>query len=172
MKLHIGSRARAEGWKNLDIEPGPEVDYIGDCKDLAQFASDSVDAIYASHVLEHLSYQKEILRALKEWRRVLKPGAPVMISVPNLEILCRLFLDPQLKAEHRFYLMRIMFGGQIDPHDFHRVGFNWEFLGSFLAEAGYSDIRRVQEFGLFEDGSTTKFAGLPISLNVRAVKPA
>ncbi len=171
MKLHIGARTRAEGWQTLDIDPGPEVDYVGDCKDLSQFATDSVEAIYASHVLEHLSYQNEILQTLKEWRRVLKPGAPVMISVPDLETLCRLFLDPRVKTDHRFSFMRMMFGGQLDAHDYHRAGLSWEFLGSYLASAGFTDIKRVRNFDMFDDASRTKFGDVPISLNVKAAKP-
>jgi predicted SAM-dependent methyltransferase len=172
LKLHIGSRTRTEGWKTLDIEGGPEVDYTGNCKDLSQFAASSVDAIYASHVLEHLGYQEDLLRALREWFRVLKPGAPVMISVPDLETLCRLFLHPQSTADNRFQIMRIMFGGQMEPHDYHYVGLNLGFLRSYLKVAGFADIERVQDFGIFEDTSKMKFGGVPISLNVKAVKQA
>jgi len=172
LKLHIGSRVRAAGWKNLDIEPGPEVDYVGDCKDLSQFPAASVDAIYASHVLEHLDYQAELLLALKEWFRVLKPGAPVMISVPDLEMLCRLFLSPQLDLGRRFQIMRMMFGGQTDPHDYHYVGLNWEFLGSYLNSVGFTDIERVKDFNIFDDTSKLKVDNVLISLNVKAMKPA
>jgi len=172
IKLHIGSRTHAAGWKTFDIEPGHEVDYVGNCKDLSQFSTSSVDAIYASHVLEHLDYQGELLPALKEWFRVLKPGAPVMISVPDLETLCRLFLNPQLNAEQRFHIMRIMFGGQTDPHDYHYVGLNWEFLGSYLQAAGFTDIERMKDFGIFDDTSKLKVGNVLISLNVRATKPA
>jgi len=171
MKLHIGARTRADDWKTLDIAGGPEVDYVGNCKDLSQFATESVEVIYASHCLEHLAYQVDLLQALREWFRVLKPGAPVMISVPDLETLCRLFLQPQLSAKDRFQIMRMMFGGQIDPHDYHYVGLNWEFLGEYLWAAGFRNIERVQDFGVFDDTSTLKFGGVPISLNVKAVKP-
>ncbi|MDZ4254225.1 MAG: selenocysteine-specific translation elongation factor, partial [Sulfuritalea sp.] len=39
--------------------------------DLGRFASGSVEEIYGSHVLEHLSYVKDLPRALAEWHRVL-----------------------------------------------------------------------------------------------------
>jgi predicted SAM-dependent methyltransferase len=171
MKLLVGSRKRSEGWKTFDIVPGPEVDFTGDCKDLSQFADGSVETIYASHVLEHVPYNREMLKTLKGWFRVLKPGGTVMISVPDLETLCRLFVHPQLTPENRFEVMRIMFGGQLDPHDFHYVGFDWNILASFLNQAGFSKITQVKEFGLFNDTSTMKVGGVPISLNVTARKP-
>ncbi len=171
IKLNIGSRKKAEGWSNFDIDPGPEVDYVGDCVDLSQFADNSIETIYASHVLEHISYQGDLQNALKEWFRVLAPGGTIMISVPDLEMLCRLYLSPTLQAEHRFQVMQIMFGGQIDQFDFHAVGLSHELLGFYLGAAGFTDIRRVEKLGLFSDCSLVAVAGVPISLNMTAQKP-
>ena len=170
MKLHIGSRARAEGWTTFDIEPGPGVDIVGNCKDLSALADESVETIYASHVLEHLGYQADLKRALREWLRVLRPGGTAMISVPDLDILCRLFVDPRVSPEDRLYVMRMMFGGQQEPSDFHHVGLNFDFLHYYLADAGFAGVRRVPSFGLFADTSASAFKGVPISLNVVAEK--
>jgi predicted SAM-dependent methyltransferase len=171
VKLHIGARERAEGWKTLDIAPGPEVDFTGDCRNLSQFSDGSVETIYASHVLEHVPYNFEILPMLKDWLRALAPGGTVMISVPDLETMCRLFLHPQTTPEQRFHIMRIMFGGQVDPHDFHYAGLDWNIMGTYLHEAGFTEIKRVHELGLFKDTSMQKYLGVPISLNVTARKP-
>lgn len=170
-KLNIGNRSPAEGWKNFDIDPGPDVDFTGDCTDLSQFADSSIDTIYASHVLEHVSYQLDLQTTLNEWFRVLVPGGTVMISVPDLEMLCRLYLAPNLKAEHRFQIMQIMFGGQINEFDFHAVGLSFELLGFYLMTAGFKDVTRVENFGLFSDCSLVQVAGVPISLNITAQKP-
>ena len=171
MKLNIGARTRAEGWHTLDIVPGPEVDFVGDCRELAQFAENSVDIIYASHVLEHVRYATELAPTLKRWHFVLKPAGILMISVPDLRTLCQLFLHPQAQVRDRFHIMRIMFGGQMDPHDLHFVGFDFEILGQYLFEAGFREIRKVDAFKLFQDSSILQFAGKPISLNVTAQKP-
>ncbi len=176
VKLNIGSRKRAsgqdaDGWKTLDIDPGPEVDFVGDCCDLAQFADNSVAALYASHVLEHLSYQGKVQAALAEWFRVLVPGGTAMIAVPDMEMLCRLYLHPGHTAEQRFEIMRVMFGGQLTPFDFHAVGLNLELLSLYLLNAGFQDIARVESFGLFKDFSEAKLGTIPVSLNVTATKP-
>jgi len=171
IKLNIGSRIRAEGWKTLDIQAGPGVDYVGDCSALSQFASASIETIYASHVLEHISF-RQIEKVLKEWRRVLQPGGTLMVAVPDMDAICRLYVHPQTTPQDHTNLMMMMFGAQDDLHDFHHVGFNSELIAYYLHRADFEKITRVKEFGLFQDTSLWQFRGAPISLNVTAVKPA
>jgi predicted SAM-dependent methyltransferase len=170
LKLHIGGQEKREGWAILDALPGPIVDYVGNCNDLSFLAGSSCSEVYASHVLEHLGYNGELQKTLKDIHRVLKPGGRLRASVPDLETLCKLFLHPSLDGPGRFHIMRMMFGGRTTNYDVHYVGLTFEFLGTFLQEAGFHDIRRVQEFGLFQDTSTLRFGGVPISLNVEARK--
>ena len=100
------------------------------------------------------------------------PGGSVYISVPDMDIQAELFLaKDRLSPQDRYHVMRMMFGGHTDKFDYHLVGLNAEFLAIFLNEAGFINIGRVDEFGLFEDASSMKFAGVPISLNVIADKP-
>ena len=93
-----------------------------------------------------------------------------MFSVPDLQTLCRVFLEPSLNAGDRFQIMRMVFGGQMDEHDFHRVGLTEEFAMIYLRQAGFRTARRVANFGLFDDTSSKEFMGVPISLNVEAAK--
>ena len=165
MKLHIGGTERKDGWVNLNIEPGDYVDILGDCQDLSQFADDSIEMIYASHVIEHLSYAKELIPTLQEFRRVLqKPNGVLMISVPDMEVLCRMFLNSGLKD--RFEVMRIIMGGQCYPHDFHKSALSYDILCEYLAHSGFSRIKRVDNFDLFNDYSKTIYLGEKISLNL------
>lgn len=170
MKLHIGGWQPKDGWKILDILPRENVDYVGSCLDLSQFADGSLEEVYASHVLEHLDYKNEAEQALREWHRALAPGGILRVSVPDLDILARLFTHPKMKPHDRFQIMRMMFGGQADAYDQHKTGFFFDMLGSMLDKVGYTAIRRIDEFGLFDDSSTTRFAGNLISLNVEARK--
>jgi len=171
LKLHIGGEEARAGWTILNVRDGPHVDRVGDCRDLSDFADGSVAEIYASHVFEHLGYLDDLPAALAECHRVLAPGGVLRLSVPDFETLCRVFLHPELSTEQRFTVMRIAFGGQTDPHDFHKVGLTYEFLKDYLGVAGFSEIERVDRHDLFEDSSTLDIGGVPISLNVVAVKP-
>ena len=170
LRLHLGGEEARAGWKILNLNEGPGVDYVGDCVDLARFADESVDDIYASHVLEHLGYAEKLPRALREWRRVLKKGGRARISVPDLDVLCRLFLEAAGRTPDRILVMRMMFGGQLDPHDFHYVGLSFDILASLLGDAGFSRVERVSEFGLFDDTSAARMFGTLVSLNVVAYK--
>ena len=66
--------------------------------------------------------------------------------------------------------MRMMFGGQMNEADFHKVGLTEEFLRDFLATAGFTGIARCDSFGLFDDCSEIVFHGRRISLNLSARK--
>ena len=170
IKLHIGGWEKREGWVILDPLPGPVVDYVGSCTDLSFLPDASCAEVYASHVLEHLGYDSELPKALAGIYRVLKPGGRLRAAVPDLEMLCRLFLEPPLSGDDRFHIMRMMFGGRTTAYDVHYAGLNFEFLQAFLQEIGFRDVHRVAEFGLFNDTSTLLFGDVPISLNVEARK--
>jgi predicted SAM-dependent methyltransferase len=169
-RLHIGGTQAREGWDILNIQKTDCTDYVGDICDLSQFLDDHFDAVYASHVLEHVSYQNELLRAVKGIHRILKPQGKFLVGVPDFELLCRLFVDKKLTMQDRFSIMRIMFGGQMDAHDFHHVGLTEEFLADLLSVAGFREIYRVPEFNIFNDTSSTKFGDVLISLNMVAIK--
>lgn len=170
-KLHIGGHVRTAGWEVLDANPGPHVDHIGNAADLSVFANDSFEQLYASHVLEHFDYQGQLVKTLTEWRRVLAPNGTLCVSVPDLDVLSRLFLDRTLLSlQDRFLVMRMIFGGHIDKYDYHLVGLNEEFLSSYLHAAGFTGIQRVSNFGLFDDTSSMVFKTIPISLNMIAMK--
>src|SRR6185295_517142 len=114
LRLHIGGEAIRDGWKIFNIQPKPGGDLVCKCLDLSQFADNSITEIYTSHTYEHLDYAKELRMALKEAFRVLTPGGMLRAGVPDLDVLCRLFLEPKLDINMRFHVMRMMFGGQID----------------------------------------------------------
>lgn len=169
MNLHIGGKQRKEGWHVLNIQPGEHVDFIGDISDLSQFENDSCDKVYASHVLEHVR-QKDVLDTLIGIRRILKPGGQFLVSVPDWDILCHLFISPLASPDVKWHTMRMMLGGQVDEHDYHYMGFNQLILYDFLRKAGFSNAVRVESFGIFDDTSNFRPYGFPISLNVIATK--
>jgi predicted SAM-dependent methyltransferase len=170
MRLHIGGEVRKEGWTVLNAQAGPHVDIVGSCVDLSQLGNGTVEEVYASHVLEHLGYAAELPRALAEIARVLRPGGRLMVSVPDFEILCWLFLHPRATPEGKIEIMRCLFGGQTDAYDFHKVGLWGTHLANLLFQAGFADVRRVPHFELFDDASRLTINDVPISLNVIATK--
>jgi predicted SAM-dependent methyltransferase len=171
-QLHVGGRVKVDGWEILDVNPGPHVDHVSDAGDLKSFPTATFDTVYASHVLEHFDYKDRLGLVLKEWSRVMVSGGVLCVSVPDLDVLARLFIDrATLSPKDRFLVMRMIFGGHMDAHDYHLVGLNDEFLADYLRIAGFTDIRKVGGFGFFDDTSTLTLKGVPISLNVICRKP-
>jgi len=169
-KLHIGGKQAHPDWEIFNIQDGPDVDHVGDAVDLSPFDDEIFDELYASHILEHFDYNGPLQKALKEWYRVLKPEGKLYISVPDMEVLCKLFVRQGITAQARFHLIRMMFGGHVDEYDYHHTGFYLAFLNKVLAEAGFQRAKKVIFFGIFEDAGTICVDNIPISLNVIAFK--
>jgi len=55
-------------------------------------SKNSYDGIYCSHVLEHLSYN-DLLKSLKNTYEYLKPGGIFRMVLPDLEYLCREYIE-------------------------------------------------------------------------------
>ena len=169
MKLNIGGETKKEGWTNFNVQKKPDVDIIGNINDLSQFENESIEEIYASHVIEHVD-QKTIKSTFKGIFRTLKKGGKFYISVPDMDVLCHFFVSPLATKKIKFHTMMMIFGGQVDSYDYHYFGWNHEFMKDYLSEAGFLKIEKVNSFGLFDDTSNYKPYGFPISLNVIATK--
>ncbi|MBK5969057.1 MULTISPECIES: FkbM family methyltransferase [Thiorhodovibrio] len=167
LRLCLGGRERKPGWRVVNIAPGPAVDEVADIRDLSRYGDGSCLEIYASHVLEHVP-QKAFLPTLQGLRRLLRADGRLLISVPDMDLLGRAVSDPKRPLQERFHLMRMLFGGQVDEHDFHYIGLNFDILASFLRQAGFARVERVERFGLFKDTSDLAPYGERISLNVVA----
>jgi predicted SAM-dependent methyltransferase len=168
-RLHLGGTVKAEGWENFNLPHEPTADHVGDAKDLSRFSDGTFQAIYASHMLEHLDYALSAYGALCEWHRVLRLDGVLMISVPDLEVISKLMLKAQTFSD-QFYLMRVLYGAHSDAADYHKSGWTSQLLATYLQSVGFSNVRRVENFGLFNDTSTIMFNGTPLSLNVLADK--
>ncbi len=76
-----GKRTMGGKWRIVDQAPGWEFTCNLNTQRLP-FKNNSIDAIFCSHLLEHLE-PDSLPKALLEMKRVLKPGAPIRICVPN-----------------------------------------------------------------------------------------
>ena len=65
-KLHIGGTTPAASWEILNILPGPHVDHVANANELSIFEDGTFEAVYVSHIAEHLDYTGELQAALKE----------------------------------------------------------------------------------------------------------
>lgn len=129
MKLvNVGCGRQAHpAWCNLDLTACAPGVIEHDLRQGLPFDDNACDAVYHSHVLEHLR-PEEAARLLAECFRVLKPGGTLRIAVPDLEGIARQYLstleaaadDPSASADHQWMtvelldqLVRTRSGGQM-----------------------------------------------------------
>ena len=91
--LNVGcGRCVHPDWLNVDLDPQhPLVQRVNLLTGLP-FEDGRFDAVYHSHVLEHLE-PTAARRLIVECRRVLRPGGILRIAVPDLEQITRLYLE-------------------------------------------------------------------------------
>lgn len=85
-------------WNNCDFFPRRHIISV-DLKKPLPWPDNSFDAVYNSHVLEHFTLEGS-KQLLHEMHRVLKPGGVCRVVVPDLEMICRLYLDYLQKAKN------------------------------------------------------------------------
>ena len=139
-------------WQELrfDIDQSVSPDLVGTMTDMSSVQTESVDAIYSSHNIEHL-YPHEVPLALTEFKRVLKPNGIAVIACPDLQSVCALIADDKLTD-----VAYTSPSGPIAPLDIlyghrpsmasgnlymaHRCGFTEKVLRGTLQAAGFATI--------------------------------
>jgi predicted SAM-dependent methyltransferase len=147
INLDIGGADKGRnGWTTLDITDG--CDLYWDLRKGIPFPDASVDAIYSSHLFEHLTYQQG-QSVLTESMRVLKPGGTFSICVPNARIYIEGYLGVR-NIPDEFYGWRPAFNETtaIDAVNYvaymngeHKYLFDIENLLHLLNSAGLTDVK-------------------------------
>lgn len=91
--LNLGCGGRFHpGWINMDVSPSDPRVIPVDLSRGIPLPDASCALVYHAAVLEHFR-PADALALLRDCRRVLAPGGIIRIGVPDLEVLCRLYLD-------------------------------------------------------------------------------
>jgi len=179
IKIAVGCGKRNYGpdWYHVDGDKSHTHLYGFDITQLL-FNNDSVDLIYASHILEYFD-REEVIPVLKEWQRVLRPGGILRIAVPNFMIMAKLYMDGR-------YQLKDFLGplyGRMQMDDkwiYHKTCYDAQDLFELLSSIGMKKLRRYNwwetEHKDIDDCASAylpkmdKENGILISLNVEAEK--
>lgn len=112
------------------------INIVGDAQ-LLPFKNKSFDYILASDIIEHFPIARTY-DILNEWVRVLKSDSIIEFRLPNLEEICKDYLDKIDKNRSTgepmaHYFSWLLYGGQDYPGNFHYVGFDRR-LFKYVAE--------------------------------------
>jgi len=178
MKLHLGcGRKYIEGFKHVDLQDFGHIDYKTSVNDLYFAEDNTIELIYAAHVLEHFG-RNEYIDVLKEWCRVLKPKGVLRISVPSFDAVVKYYAS---KSDDLELLLGLLVGEQkVGEYDYHKMEFDKKLLTKILLEIGFSEVRkydwRETEHSYIDDFSQAylphmdKENGMLMSLNLEAIK--
>ena len=162
---------------------------------LLPFEDNSVDLIYASHLLEYFD-REEAVEVLSEWRRVLKyppggPGGVLRLAVPDFETMVILYL---WKKEYKLESFLGPLYGKMNMETvhmednrfkesktvYHKTTYDLDSLTELLESVGMENIHKYSwketEHSEFDDQSQAflphmdKEKGILISLNVECTK--
>jgi hypothetical protein len=156
----VARMIRDQHWDEvrLDIDAGVKPDVVGSITQLnASFAAESFDAVWSSHVLEHL-YAHEIFPTLRQFMCVLKPDGFALIMSPDLEAVAHHIVKHGIAAvayespagpirplDMLYGHSRAIESGRY--HMAHKTGFTAERLGNLLLSAGFPAIStRTENF--------------------------
>lgn len=166
--LKLNPVFRNDDWVEirLDIDPALQPDIVASISDLSAVPTGAVDAVWSSHNLEHL-YDHEVIPALREFLRVLRPGGFLLLTLPDLQAVARHIADDDYDrvlatstdGSATITPLDVVFGwrlliGQGRTYMAHRTGFTLSRLARMMGEAGFSQTAatRGRDFDLWAVG--------------------
>lgn len=179
IKINMGCGWRNFGkdWIHIDSGNYEHLDYSS-ITELKQFSNESVDLIYASHVVEYFD-REQVNDLLQEWMRVLKLGGILRIAVPNFEEISRLYTSGEYPLEN---FVGLLYGKMPMGEEtiYHKTVYDYNSLKRKLEENKFTNIGlydwKTTEHSEFDDHSQAylphmdKENGILMSLNVECKK--
>ena len=178
-KINMGCGWRNFGsdWIHIDSGDYDHIDYKS-ITDLSQFKNETIDLIYASHVIEYFD-RKEVVPLIEEWHRVLKKGGILRVAVPNFAMMAHLYTTGAFLLDN---FIGPLYGRMSMGNDtiYHKHVYDFKSLETLLISCHFEDCRlydwRETEHHMFDDHSQAylphmdKENGILVSLNVECVK--
>lgn len=140
-----GTGAR-RGWINSDRTAGAGVDLVADIREGLPIESATIDYAVGVNTLQELAFP-ELMPALVELLRVLRPGGTLRLVVPDLDAGIRAYTkhDDRLLVAPDQVRSR---GGRFIAHllgcGHSRTLFTFDFLEELLLDAGFVDVTRCR----------------------------
>jgi predicted SAM-dependent methyltransferase len=126
VRLNLGAGGYPlDGFTNIDLFP--PADIVGDFMEMS-FAE--LKEVVMIHVLEHISH-RNTLATLERVRSWMKPGARLVVEVPDMGML--------MAAPRERWLTDI-YGVQTHDGEYHRAGFTFQTLRKAMRAAGFHDV--------------------------------
>ncbi len=178
LKLNVGCGKRNFGkdWVHID---GGDFQHVQNYPlDNLPYANNTVDLIYASHVLEYFD-RKEAFKVLSHWYSILKPKGVLRLAVPDFNTIVYLYIGGKYDLDNFVGPLygKIKMG---NLNIYHKTVYDFKSLNKLVLDIGFKNMKlydwRKTEHAEFDDHSQAylphmdKNRGTLISLNVEAIK--
>jgi predicted SAM-dependent methyltransferase len=161
VKVELASGQNPQpGYLHVEMSPDfPQVDYV--CDIVSQrlpFENSSVDELIHNHFIEHVPWRR-LPFVVREWARVMKPGAALKIRTPDLRFICQRYLTGEITPEWPSdesamrevfghcgasqWAMIKLFSGQDYPGNFHFHIHDIDSLRALLERHGFRDVQKI-----------------------------
>jgi SAM-dependent methyltransferase len=135
----------APGWINSDRLDGGGIDVSCDIRDGLPLPDDSFDYAVSIHGLQDLPYL-DVVPALRELRRVLRPGGFLRLGLPDLDRAVAAYVagdrdyfyipDAEATSLGGKLIVQLTWYGSV------RTPFTWAFVRELLDRAGFRRVER------------------------------
>jgi predicted SAM-dependent methyltransferase len=145
-RLHWGCGSwRPSGWINADRKEGSGIDISSDIRDGLPLVTGSIDYAVSIHALPEVPYP-DLIRVLKELRRVLRPNGVLRLGLPDLERTIQAYLrkdssyfpipdEEAMSLDSKFIVHLVWYG-------YTRTFFTHDFVEELLYKAGFTRVDR------------------------------
>ena len=131
------------GWINSDVKIGPGIDISCDIRDGLPLEDASFDYIASIHALPELPITDQVV-ALRELRRVLKPGGVLRLALPDLDKGIKAYIE----NDRDYFLIpdkdAATIGGKLVTqmlwYGWSKTLFTLDFTEELLRQAGFREI--------------------------------
>ena len=178
VNLGCGWRNFGKDWIHIDGGDYAHLDKKYKSIELYEFPDDSIDVIYASHLIAYFD-QAELSALLKQWKRKLKKGGTLRLATPDFDAITCLYQQGEFQFEDIVGPLygRMQMGAEMI---YHKTAYDLKTLKRLLHENQFGDVReynwRETDHSQFDDHSQAylpkmdKENGVLISLNIECNK--
>ncbi len=133
VRLNLGAgHICFDDYINVDERQIRNIDIVADVRELP-FTEQSVDEIYASHIIEHFTRHEFETVILPYWYRLLKAGGKIRVILPDLESMIEHYKNQQYEIGE---LREVLYGLQEYPGDVHYALYGQNELKEMFGRSG------------------------------------
>ena len=156
--LQIGCQNHPmKGWLNADINPMHDEVILMDATKRFPLPDNTFDTVFSEHMIEHIGFPEGQFM-VNECYRIMKPGAVIRLSTPDIKFLIELYREPKTEIQQQYIDFSKRYFGDNRPmidtiviNNFfrdwgHQFIHDFKTLEYILKQAGFKNIIQCEVY--------------------------